>query len=900
MDSQRFSFHSRTLGTGFLIGLVMIVLGCGQNSSEPGSTPEIAAPASSAFHVLLEDHWMLRAAADVEADGAAISSADFSTEQWYPTSVPTTVLAALVDNGHFTEPYFADNLASIDTEPFQGPWWYRTTFELDAVDEGLALVFDGINYRASIWLNGRQIADDEDILGSFRQFELSIRDHAQPGRNVLAVEVHPPRPGDFTLGFVDWNPVPPDRNMGLWRQVWLRRTGAVSMKDVVVHTDLSDDGTAAELTVLATLSNHTDRQIQGRLLGRIEKLSFEQTYELAPGQSQDLRLTADHHPALSMTSPRLWWPHTLGEPHLYPLDLIAEVDGTASDREQLRFGVREVSDFFNAQGHRGYRINGKDILIRGGGWVDDLMLDDTDAKIEAQMDYVRHLGLNTVRLEGFWGSSRKLYDIADEYGILLMPGWSCQWEWQEYLGKPVDETYGGVLTEQDIDLVTRMWADQVRWLRRHPSIFVWVLASDLLPKPDLEQRYADIMPALDPTRPLLAACSDRKSEVSGPTGVKMNGPYDYVPPAYWYVNRDRGGAFGFNTETGPGPQPPPVESLRRMLPEEHLWPIDEMWEYHCGRHEFNTLKRYEKALNARYGPSSDVETFSRKAQVANYEAMRAMFEAFAVRRPEATGVVQWMLNSAWPELYWQLYDHYLMPNGAFYGARRANASVGLVFDYGDATVWVQRNDPEHALAGTTAQIRLFDLQSRELHRQSIPLTDDFAHSQSIAELGEQIKTSPVSFLDLRLLDAEDTAVASNFYWLSSRDDVLDDAASTWFYTPTAEFADFTALNDLAPTTLDVKARIEGRDQDDRHQIAMEVKNTGDRLAFFLELRIVDPDTDQSILPVLLDDNYISLLPRESRRLKARIPSTAGARPASEWVLRYTGWNVQGGEEPLGS
>ena len=897
MGFKHFSFKTFALTTATLISLAMI--GCSQSPSGPGQSTDPSAPEPSAFHVLLEDHWMLRAAADVEADGAEISSSGFSTDPWYPTSVPTTVLAALVDNGLHPEPYFARNLEKIDTEPFQGPWWYRTTFELDALDEGLALVFDGINYRANIWLNGRRIADDAEMLGSFRQFEIDIRDHAVQGENVLAVEVHPPRPGDFTLGFVDWNPVPPDRNMGLWRQVWLRRVGAVSMSDVVVNTELNDTGTEADLTVLATLRNHTDRPIQGRLLGRIEDLSFEQAYELAAGESKDLRVAADSHPTLRMSSPRLWWPHTMGEPHLYPLDLIAEADGTASDRQQLRFGVREVSDYFNAQGHRGYRINGKDILIRGGGWVDDLMLDDTDAKIEAQMDYARHLGLNTVRLEGFWGSSRKIYDTADENGILLMPGWSCQWEWQEYLGKEVDEQYGGVLTEQDMDLVTGMWADQVRWLRRHPSIFVWVLASDLLPKPDLEQRYAEIMPGLDATRPLLAACSDRQSEVSGPTGVKMNGPYDYVPPAYWYVNRDRGGAFGFNTETGPGPQPPPMESLRRMLPEENLWPIDEMWEYHCGRHEFNTLKRYEKALNARYGPSSDVETFTRKAQAANYEAMRAMFEAFAVRRPEATGVVQWMLNSAWPELYWQLYDHYLMPNGAFYGARRANAEVGLVYDYGDASVWVQRDDPTRSLADTTANIRLFDLQSRELHQQSIALTDDFEVSQSIAQLGEQVKASPVTFLDLRLLHADGSTVASNFYWLSSKDDVLDDAAATWFYTPTVEFADFTDLSDLAPTTLRAEARLEARDPDGWHHIAIEIENTGDRLAFFLELRIVDPHTDQSILPVLLDDNYVSLLPGESRRLTARIPSTVVARPAGEWVLRYSGWNVEAGEEPLG-
>ena len=189
----------------------------------------------------------------------------------------------------------------------------------------------------------------------------------------------------------------------------------------------------------------------------------------------------------------------------------------------------------------------------------------------------------------------------------------------------------------------------------------------MLPRPELEQKYYDQLAEVDPTRPALASCARDVSEVSGPSGVKMLGPYDWVSPDYWYVDQERGGAYGFNTETGPGPQPPPIESIQRMLPEDSWWPIDEMWEFHCGRHNFNTLDRYKAALDARYGVADSLEDFARLAQVANYEGMRAMFESFSIRRPATTGIIQWMLNSAWPEMYWQLYDHYLVPNGAFYG-----------------------------------------------------------------------------------------------------------------------------------------------------------------------------------------------------------------------------------------
>ena len=151
----------------------------------------------------------------------------------------------------------------------------------------------------------------------------------------------------------------------------------------------------------------------------------------------------------------------------------------------------------------------------------------------------------------------------------------------------------------------------------------------------------------------------------------MNGPYDYVPPIYWYADTKNGGAFGFNTETGPGPQVPPVESIKKFIPKDHLWPIDTMWNYHCGGNVFCNLNRYNEAIDNRLGKPAGLEEYVTKAQFINYESMRAMYEAFTSNKYNATGIVQWMYNSAWPKFWWQLYDYYLMPNAAFYGAKKA-------------------------------------------------------------------------------------------------------------------------------------------------------------------------------------------------------------------------------------
>lgn len=455
----------------------------------------------------------------------------------------------------------------------------------------------------------------------------------------------------------------------------------------------------------------------------------------------------------------------MGEPNLYDLALRVDAGGSLSDREELAFGIRKVEDYMTEDGHRSYAVNGKNLLVHGGGWVDDMMLADDDRRIEDQINYVKHMNLNTIRLEGFWGSSHKLYELADENGILVMVGWSCQWEWGEYLGTPVDE-FGGIDTPEEMDLVARSLGDQVRWLRNHPSVLVWVLASDKLPRPELEKKYEAELAEVDPTRPALSACAAGVSEVSGPSGVKMHGPYDWVSPNYWYLDTERGGAYGFNTETGPGPQPPPVESIRRMLPEENWWPIDEMWNYYCGRHQFNTLNRYKAALDARYGEAADLEDFARKAQVANYEGMRAMFEAFQIRRPATTGIIQWMLNSAWPEMYWQLYDHYLVPNGAFYGARDGSRPVNVAFDYADRDI-LAVNETASTLAGVTVRVRVFGLDSAVLFDESKTLDVAAESVQEVMILPPISTNRKAYFVDARLTDSGGEPLVANLYWLST-------------------------------------------------------------------------------------------------------------------------------------
>ena len=845
---------------------------------------------------------MIRAGGEVRGSGAEISQAGFQASGWLATSVPATVLAVLVDNGRCADPYFGTNLREIAPEPFQQAWWYRTEFSLSAEEAAgtVLLEFDGINYAADIWVNGRQIATAAEARGAFRRFQYDISAAVAAGDNAVAVRVVPPRPGDFSTGFVDWNPAPPDRNMGLFRPVRLRFCKGVSVEHPFVRTRLNVATLAeASLTVTADLVNHSDARVSGVLDGRIEEICFAQPVELGPRERKTVVFAADEYPQLQVMNPRLWWPHEWGDPELYDLELQFVADAQVCDVAAIRFGIRDVADYWTDEGHRGFKINGKKVLIKGAGWTDDLLLADTAEKIDAQLRYVRHMHLNCIRCEGIWGNDQTLYDLCDEYGILVMAGWSCHWEHEQYLGKPVDERYGGVVAPEDIEVVSRSWEDQLLWLRHHPSIFVWAVASDKVPAPDLERRYVDIFQRRDPTRPYLASTggvgSEQKiigseeivSDVSGDSGVKMLGPYDYTPPVYWYTDTKRGGAYGFNTETCPGAVIPTRESVERMIPADHRWPVDECWDFHCGLNEFDNLDRYQEAILRRYGEADGFDEFIHRAQLLNYELMRPMFEAFRVNRGRATGVVQWMLNAAWPKMYWQLYDWYLMPTGAFYAARKACQSPQLVYNYGDNAIYFV-NDRLVKRAGLKADIRIYDIASRLFLATHFAVDAGGEAAQKIFTLPPFENISTTSFLSLRLSDRESRVVADNFYWLSTVPDELDYDAKVepWeYYTPSKRYADFRMLNAMPPAEMAVACEAEL--QGEKGTIAVTLTNRSEKIAFFVELTLLDDTTGTPVVPIFWQDNYVSLLPNEERVL------TVSFDPAvAKGALRLRGWNVE--------
>ena len=875
-----------------VLTLIAGFIWCGANSVWASA----ASPSSRAANIPLHTGWQLQSSCSAKATGAEISTAGFAASGWHSATVPTTVVAALVADGTYPDPYFGMNLKSLpgmnyatntffanqempQDSPFRCSWWFRTEFATPAeASKGATwLHFDGINYRANIWLNGEKIADAEDVVGMMRRFDFEIGKRLAPGKaNALAVEVFAPGKDALAMTWVDWNPTPPDKDMGIWKDVYLSTSGDVALQHPFVGSKLDADYKSAALTITADVHNSGTHAATGVLRAEVDGIRVSQKIELATDESKTVVFEPERFPQLRLAHPRLWWPYQMGSPELYTAHLEVEIDGRSSDATSVQFGIREVTSQLTEKGYRLFKINGRKLLVRGAAWAPDMLLRWSPERAQAAIEYVRGMNLNSIRLEGRMERD-EFFDMADRAGVLIMPGWTCCDFWEQWKS----------WTPDIAKIAAASMADQSMRLRNHPSVFVWLYGSDNPPPAVYETMYLQILKDTRWPNPTVSSASDTTTGVTGVSGVKMTGPYEYVPPSYWLVDRDAGGAYGYNTETSPGPVIPPVSSLKKFIPADHLWPIDEYWNYHAGLDRFTNIDRYVNGMDQRYGKATDLNDFERKAQAMQYEGERAMFEAYGRNKYESTGVIQWMLNNAWPSLIWNLYDYYLVPAGAYFGSQKGCEPLHVQYSYDDNSVAVV-NGHDRAFKGMKVQATIYDINSEQKSRQQATVEVPADSSVRALQLRPVEGIAPTYFLKLELRDASGKLVNDNFYWLSTKPDVLDWAKKVdTVYTPESAYADLSGLNSLPPVKLAIRGSIvqEGKEK----VVRAFVENPSSSLAFMVHVRVATAKGDEDVVPIFWDDNYVSLLPGENRELTARFEAANGGD--GELVLTVDGWNV---------
>ncbi len=770
--------------------------------------------------------------------------------------VPSTVAGSLYASGFYGDDLMVGrNYAKADKSIFDDEWVYRTEFlAKPAQGQHCELAFEGLGYRADIFLNGTQIASSDTTFGVFRRHVYDVASLLK-GRNQLEVRLRRAQPGDLNLGFVDWNPRPLDESMGLVRPVSLHTTGAVSIEDVFVipHLDVPNCE-QADLEVRIKLRNQEDHPVEALLDLDLQDVGAFQSQAVLPAAScTTFVLTPAEASQLHLVRPRVWWTWEQGNPELYGLTVAVKADNAVSDTRAVSFGVRKIESRLTGKNYRQFTLNGRDILIKGAGWSDDIFLLDTPESLERQVKYVKDMNLNCIRFENIWGKDDTIYDLCDREGLLALVGWSCQWEWEDYCGLPETHGYGCINDPASEDLAVDYFRDQVIRLHNHPSVFAWMTGSDRIPNPGLEERYLDIYQQED-YRPYVNSAKNLYSTVSGWSGTKMEGPYDYVAPDYWYFDTEHGGAFGFNTETGIGANLPQMESLRRMIPADKLWPLSDDWNYHCTASSsvMNTVDYLKETLSAQYGEPEDLEDFVRKAHALDYAGTRGMFEAFRARMPESTGIVQWMLNSAWPSIFWQLYDWYGVPTAAYYGTKKACEPAQLIFNYKDRKAYLANECMK--CGGMTAYVMVFDADSKVIGQECKSVVARYHTVVPVFDLRKY--DGKPHFIALMLQGADGKVVAKNFYCIGASDNVYEFDKSTWYHTPVRKWTDLRFA--FAHKDADIEMTVEPVEEG----YAVTLVNHSDFIVPQIILKALDKDGNLAV-PVYWSDNFCPILPGET-------------------------------------
>jgi hypothetical protein len=816
--------------------------------------------------------------------GARISKVTYKPKGWYEAVVPGTVLTTLVKNGVYPEPLYGENNRPdrIPESLNKTSYWYRTVVEVPAAYRGRHtwLHLDGINFSAEVWVNGTYLGT---MRGAFKRGIFDITAFVKPGQKAaIAVLVkpqpHPGVPSEHTIanGMVtnggitaldgptflstiswDWLPGIRDRDSGIWAKVFLSSTGPVLVKDPLVTTDLPLPKTdSADVAISTTLENITDQPQKGVFKASFEDVSVEKEVELAPKSSQKLSLTPADFPSLHVLNPKLWWPNGYGPQNLYSLQLSFDQEKKTSDGQAFAFGVRKITYSVPDSENLTISVNGVRVFIRGGDWgLDEGLKRIPRERLEAQIKMHALANMNLIRNWVGQSTGEDFYELCDKYGILL---------WDEFFQpNPSDGP-----NPDDLPTYMANVRDKILRYRNHAAIAIWCARNEGFPPKEIDDQLRVLMAELEPTRRY------QPSSTSG-AGVNSGGPYRWRTPREYYV-------FGeaFKTEIGTS-SIPTIESVQGMMPQKDWEQINDDWAEHDLARGASGGDTYPKTLADRYGKIANLADFVRKSQLANYEAYRAMYEGRNAKLfNPATAVITWMSNPAQPSFVWQLYHHDLEPNAGLFAVKKSGEMVHIQLNESNGSVEVINNLPT-GIANHTAHATIYNLDGTKIYDHDYPVTGPADTAIDLGSLEVPSSVSPVYFVQLNLKDAGGKLLSDNFYWRALSN----------------HHEDLTALDTLKTVNLEATAtkQIDGGTV----HITVTLHNPGAEVALMTHLQLrrgkpaisEDPLSNGTarVLPVYYSDNYVSLVPNESRTITIEA-AEADLKGEAPWIV-LDGWNV---------
>jgi len=885
----------------------------------------------------LVDGWKLISASKMPESGAEVSQATFDDEHWLPIRhMPATVLEILQEDGIYPNLYFGMNLLTeVPQDLYKQDWWYRTSFEAPAGKKAYWLELPGINYRAEVWLNGKPIADSRQVVGMYVRHEFNVTDLIRPERpNILAIKVTPERAipdatgvelADSWHDWLDWKYLgskaprsdhykegwTADRNAGVWKPVYLHSTGAVKVSDALVNTDLPLPSTEfANLSIYATLSNDTATAVSGTLIASISRtgkstIHVESPVSLAAGESREISLSPESFPQLVVQHPDLWWPYTMGEPSLYDLHVDFKIRGELSDAQTLQFGIRKVTQHRDSdlrftktpQGNFYFKINGKDFLVQGADYTPDLLFRSDRQRNADNILYIKDLGLNMLRWEAKI-ADENMFELADRAGIPVMVGWMCCSKWEQW-----DQW-----SAEDQQVARESLRSQILMLRSHGSVFLWSNGSDGLPPEPLRSDYRRILDELHWQNAVVDTDANGNRDAHGNQvwdGIGMFGVDRWHPPSYWFDHRYPASG-GSTAEYGDNEVIPPFESLQKFIPEDKLWPPNEYWFFHAGAHEgANQLTTIRRVVERRYGVSHSAEEFAEKAQLAHYETTRSQFEAWAADGWDLHKMeMYWMLNNHWPSFFGHLYDYYMKAGGGYFGAKKALRPLSVVFDYYSAKPHRSAririvNRSLLAQAGLQVRVRIYDLEGNVRYDKQV--ANQSVQPQGVATalmMPRPPHITPTYFVRCELLDVAGRKIVDNVYWQSTTlDDFgnprLDDDDYAYSQKSWSTFLELNAMPKVELEVTGTEKIVNGRSS-----LSVALHNRTQHIAFFNRVTVTGDKNGNEVLPILYDDNYVTVFPGETKLVEGTLDSKDLAN-RMPWV-RVEGYTTKPTTVSLGS
>jgi len=902
--------------------------------------------------------WQVQSSAVATQTGAQISTPGFNTSTWLPVTnddagAPGTEIEALAQNGKCpgntalqpvnqstsspNSVYFSNNMQScygfmnkigaVSVNQFSVPWWWRTDFTPNLQAGQVAtLIVNGVVGSANVWVNGTEVATSSTVTGSYTRFTFGLTNLIVPGTNSLALEVNPNDPTSlYTLDNVDWTQIPPDNNTGIQFPVQLQIDGALAVGNSHVNQSDAADLSSAALTVKTDVTNNTPTAQTATVTATITPpnsgtpITVNQNVTVPAGTTQTVPFTPSSFPSLTITSPQVWWPYQLGAQPLYTLGVKVAQGTTQFNTTSETFGIRTVTSYLTGSnaiepsGARAFKINGVPIVIRGGGFDPNLFLHYSAADTASQIALMKAMGVNAIRLEGHIMPA-DWFQQMDAAGILVNGGFQCCDAWE----------VSGSLTQAQQTILQNSAQAIGTNLRNHPSVFSFQW-SDNQPTSTQESVSIAGFTAADfyPQTPLIASAEYKSTPTLGPSGEK-EGPYDWVPPDYWYDTThlgtdttvtNAGGAWGYDSEESAGDTVPTLDSLNRFMSASdlsNLWQNTKFNQYHLNYeprcktgYSFGTLCHFDTALSSRYGRWSSLAQYVEEAQAQDYENTRAQFEAFIAHANNtplpSTGTIYWQMNKGWPSLLWNLYNSDGDQAGSYFGAQEANRSVHALYALDDGTVTLD-NLTNTSQSGLSVESKVFSLAGAMLDDQTASNITLASQQVKTKVLTPKVPTSnpvQVYFVEL-LLKRSGTLVDRNVYWLSTQPDVVN-----WTKTlgqpqgTLSQYANLQALQTLPQSAITATASTAsqpGPDGADRATTVTITNTSSSTVAFLLRADVrrgtasgQELPGDNELQSSIWQGNDITLFPGEAQTLTVTWNSAdlRGATP----VVSVSGWNV---------